>query len=545
MMKGFVAKVIGHIRKEKVAYAIMALATLFVVAIRLPMVWGEDPKNMNWLHGVMMRHVEIFEMEPSLKNLMAPPLTYPEGPNRFIDNNSANEEGRTGFMSEEGRYYYLSYPPLAFMVAQLLFFLSPIDVSLLGMGLLGMFVQAVAAFLLFLFVRELTSRASWGVIAFVLYLFASPSAVWHSAMYFPDTLVQPLFVLSAYMFYRAFVSGKATSRRYAWAYAVSLFLMCYTDWLGYLFAVSAGAYSLVFMWRRGPWTAFFVSATASSAALVATFSQYATVIGPSRFLSIFVDKYSNSYVNGNPSVLDPQKYLNILAHYSTLEPLVWMTALCLVVFVAVVVFRGRDALFSSISSVLPLRDVSVFVSCLFGLPFLLHHAVFFHWTSHIPHGFSILKSLPFLIVALVLLGACVWKSPFGRVFWTRAFLVGVFVWSLGVWVSDIAFGNAFAVPVGSSVALCEAGKRMSERAPENAIVFVRDVRAPGKIHSFPINPVIVYCSKRNIAVYEGRAKAHDLMRVNGVTEGVIFSLAYFNAEGVEILKEERISAPQR
>lgn len=488
----------------------------------------------------MMRHADIFREDPTLRNFFAPPLTYPGGANKFIDNNSANESGRTGFMSADGSYYYLSYPPFAFMTAELFFFVVPVDLTLLNMSLLAMFVQVLTAFVLFVFARDLTKSSAWGAVAFILYMFIGPSAVWHMSVYFSDTVVQPLFALMGYLLYRAV---RDPSRATVAFYAITTFTAAYTDWLGYISAACIGLYVLLsgrYKVLRG---IFWVSVFAPTLALLLTIAQYASVIGFSRFISIFVDKYVNSYAYGDTSLFNAHKLSNILDHYFMVAPLVLLLVSCALA-VAVSWFFARKSR-CDMSGEVGRSDLPRFAPVIFGLglPFVLHHAVFFHWTSHLPHGFSVLKSLPFIILTFVFLSGVLWRSVVGQNSWVRlSFAVWLSALFL-VWGNYMLFGNWFAqsVPEGYETSFCDVGKEMREKAGGDTAIFLMDERAPGKRHWFPINPIPVFCSKRNMAVYEGREKALELMRRNGATEGVIFSLAYFDLEGLSIVKETRFS----
>ncbi len=533
----------AHLRREKSAYLLMLLAVVVSVSLRLPTIWSESPRNANWLHAVMMRHADIFREEPTFRNLFAPPLTYPGDANGFIDNNSANESGRTGFMSSDGSYYYLSYPPFSFMLAEVFFFFVRVDLTLLNMGLFAMSVQVLTAFVLFAFARDLTRSSAWGVVAFVLYMFIGPSAVWHMSMYFSDTVIQPLFALAGYLLYKAL---GAPSRKFTWLYAAVVFFAAYTDWLGYICAASIGLYILFSGRYRILRGMFWASVIAPTAALVVTLAQYASVIGFSRFVSIFIDKYVNSYAYGDTSLLNAHKFSNILDHYSMVAPLLWMLLACAVTIALSWFLARRNR--QEVSGEIGWSNAATVAPVFFGLglPFVVHHVVFFHWTSHVPHGFSVLKSLPFIILLFVLLGRILWGCFLGRNSWVRlSFALGLSMIFL-VWGNYMLFGNWFAqrAPEGYETSFCDVGREMGERAGNDAVIFLMDERAPGKRHWFPINPIPVFCSKRNMAVYEGREKALELMKRNGSSEGVVFSLAYFDQEGLSIVKETRFSVPK-
>ncbi|MEI6553898.1 MAG: hypothetical protein WCO09_04995, partial [bacterium] len=87
---------------------------------------------------------------------------------------------------------------------------------------------------------------------------------------------------------------------------------------------------------------------------------------------------------------------------------------------------------------------------------------------------------------------------------------------------------------------CESGIEISKYSKDNEVIFLKDSSL--KEHHFPINPIMVTCAKRNIAIYKNKIEARKLLKENNTNSGIIFTITYYGREGGNITKIETIKS---
>jgi hypothetical protein len=496
------------------------------VCIRIPYFIADHPNNYNWMHAATLRSVDIFNQTGSMRDFFAPAMTYPGEGNLHIDNNSTNEPGRNGFVTEDGRYYYLSYPPFAFMVLSFFFGILPFGLNITSISVAAIGIQFVTAVLLFVCVFDVIRRHGPALFAAGIYLFAPIPFIGHQTVFFPDTLVQPLFVLVAYSFYRIYI--KSPSKGWIMLFAVSLALATYTDWLGYAIAATSGVFVVVCRKRLEAWKILLaICMIAPVLSFTLTVTQYGYAVGYMEFLRTIFFKYTQSYGHESGTYLNIQKYLSVYAHYWAYVGLVKITALCALVHVAT---RNSFDDFKN--------ERLAVLFFLFAAPVLVHHFVLLDWTAHPHHWFGTLKSVPTIaLVTSYVVYLLFYRTKVNYLRWLQVGYVLFACSTMVLWTSYYYMHEPQTNTEDYMYDFCRIGIEMADGA-RDTVIFIKDSML--EPHVFPINPIFVYCAKRNMDIYYDRETAEDLMRKNSLTKGTVYTIAYLGALGAEIVKKETI-----
>lgn len=173
-----------------------------------------------------------------------PAMNFKGEPNKFINNLASSAEL---VKDSKGNYYYVSHPPLAYYLPYTVFNILHLKPSVLNIQFVNLAIHFFSALFVYLIARQFIEtgnkyRNRISLMAYVLYLFLPVTLWFHSNVYMSDMLVM-LFVLSSIYLYIAFTSKP--DRIYCWLYAVSVFLMVYTSWLGIFFAGTMIAFQLL------------------------------------------------------------------------------------------------------------------------------------------------------------------------------------------------------------------------------------------------------------------------------------------------------------
>lgn len=512
------------------------LACLVIVVLSVCLryqVFAPGPHNAEWNSATVLKHLQIWNQEGGMRYVFNPVTTYPGDANKHIDNHASTEEGFLAYVGESGEYYYTSYPQFGYVAPYLFFKVLLIEPNIIGLRIFGLLVQIMTAGMLLKMLLDLTGRREVALVGFTAYMLMPITLYYHAYNYMSDMLAPFLFVSTTYLFLRI-TSGRPYSKRTAALFVLSTALLIYTEYLG-LFV--AGVMLLWGVFRRKEKYARLIvwtSVLAPSAVMLWIVTQYASVGNTSTFLSVMVERYADSY--------SPQTNVDAVGdifqgYWKWYAPILCaIGGLALVRWIVSVVANQKAGKLSG--------DERSRITLLLGMlatPVLLHHVALLHWTAYHAKFFSTLKAAPFLAVCLSLL---VWLVLFRtRTYNHRAlysavaiFLTVILFWSLRTYAQDLPHDI-------NPSSYCEAGKDMASYARPDQVIFVKDARKSK--HDFPINPVIVYCAKRNIAIYENGQAARELVAKNGVSSGVIFTLVYFEGAGSEIINAEEINLSTR
>lgn len=521
-------------RNDKViVFGVCILLTIFSIAIRFESLFTDRPFDYEWHTSTVLRHLTIWHEEGGFRNHFVPSVSYGGSSDKHINNHSSIEEGRMGYGNEAGDFYYVSYPPFAYIAPYAVFTMLDVAPNIVGLRLFNVAVQIVTAGLLLLLVYRLTRDPYAALAAYALYLFSGISLYMHTVNYMSDMFVQCLFVLGAYLFYRI-ISGvdKEKERLYYGGLALCLSLAVYSEWIGLFICGFIFLYALLFRTRGFSRPLLLMSAIIPSVVVLGVVVQYASVADLQTFLAVMSDRYLHGYVPAESEAATVPSLLKALGlnYLKWFSPVFFLTALLCALWLL-----GKRAVTGESSPPRDMRLPSVLAFLI--VPVILHHGIFLDWSAFEIHFFSVLKTVPFFCVLVPVLMHQVW---------TRRTLIYPWVMHGVVWI-------LFVAVIGSSVFIyagdlrtrsgpdkfedCNLGDAIRERTADDEVAFITPVSAD-RFNNI-ISSVLILCAHRNVALYTTKEAANELMRKNGTTKGVIFTIDY-NETVIEFVKSQKI-----
>lgn len=165
-------------------------------------------------------------------------MTWPNDADRFIS--------YAGVEDTKGNTYFVSFPPFAFLMAFAFFNFFHLTPSAVWLKLINLALLLPATLCLYLALEKMfpTDRILLGrcasVLGVALFLF-DPNVLFSlGSSYFPLILIVPLWIISVFLYCSIQDSPRLNFTALVGFFAL-LFIMCYSDWLGF---VAAGTFAL-------------------------------------------------------------------------------------------------------------------------------------------------------------------------------------------------------------------------------------------------------------------------------------------------------------
>ncbi len=188
-----------------------------------------------------------------------------------------------------GDMIYTSFPPLGFLVPQMVMNLLGAPSTLVVLGLFNVFIGAVVAVVLYLLLRRMLLFAGLGVgtstlgalVGASIAIFSREVLQSHGVVYWSHSLYQLVMVLTLrYLFQHLTGTPDHPHRRHVRILAVLAFLGPMIEWTGYLFNLGL----IVLFWRgvRGALSSRLLAGVVAGATVLAaavTFAQYSVAVG--------------------------------------------------------------------------------------------------------------------------------------------------------------------------------------------------------------------------------------------------------------------------
>ena len=202
-------------------------------------------------------------------------------------------------ISEDGNYYYVSHPQFAYIFPYLVFKLFQIKPTVLSIEIFHLVINFFCAGFIYLIICLLSIQRPFkkifipGLIAFIVYLF-SPAVLWFQAnTYMSDTLVHLPFILAVYTILKLLMRKRFYSVKYLLYYALFLFLMIYTSFLGIFFAATVFLYSLIKLRKETVFLPLiFITISVSALTVLLIINQYSQINGLEAYVIQMIDRFS-------------------------------------------------------------------------------------------------------------------------------------------------------------------------------------------------------------------------------------------------------------
>jgi hypothetical protein len=444
----------------------------------------------------------------------APSTNLPQETNSGIRNLIAQSVERNG------RYYYISHPPLAYYLPFLVFKSLHVRPNTLGLQLFNIASHLLSALLIFLLARMLIPGLGFGPwAACVVYLF-NPATLWFQGnVYMSDMLVQVFFLMAAYFFARL-CKEELLARRVSLmglGLGLSVFAAAYTEWLGFCLAL---VLLIVGIWRKVfRWKVAVVIVVAVTAAIMLTVYTYGGIAGWHAMIEYYSGRFDQRGLGGDVIGSLVQLGKNYL--YSHLPVLLFLAAGLWFLF------RGNRT-----GVVVPMPKSMLMIIGLTAAVVVLHHIIFL---QHSGHDFAVLKSaVPLSLLAGWLIHALV-QAGIVRV-WSATVVIGL------VAVTSIAQYYYVNRPGEVSIkgdrydAEMEIGLRIASNVADDQVAMIKDVE---------LTPQVLYYAQRNVQPVRHLAEAYEFMRRHPVGKGVLLWIEGGEWKKRIIIREDQNPAQER
>lgn len=495
------------------------------VLVRLPHINRPLSTNYEWVTAHTLVTLQIWQEEGIFEHGLSPIYTFPNPNDHHI------KCPISGVSDAEGNYYYVSYPPFAFIFPHIIFSSLGIYPDALALETLNLILHLLCAWLVYLILAGITGskdKLSMPAIAgAAIYLF-SPLPLWHHAnVYFSDILVQVFFLLGIYLSYLFFFGDKKHNTLISAGLFCTIFLMVYTEWIGVLFAGCLVLVTLLFR-KQG-----LASGRLAMLAIIATtlagvtfVLQYASINGLDDFLNTAINRYTersghtgtNQFYTLNAHLFLANLYLR---NYFPQFIIIGFSAFILLILKA------------KFKTLFKLEDKVVLFIAL--TPALLHHLILFEFT--LVHDMALVKTCVFFSLLSGILFHRILKeadaTP-GIAFKAVPYVVVVAMLSLSVFL----YHAHVIEPEGFSFE--ELGNDIKQNAGPEDTVFFKTTRTLGDFmiqapENFVLAPQIQYYAGRCIQVVPSLEEARLHLQKYDKKQGVVFTIenSRYQIENIE------------
>lgn len=485
---------------------ILLLIFLISVLVRYPNINRPLSKHHEFITAIPLRVLQIWDAEGASKFNFNPVMNYAGEANKNI-NNHASTSG--GMKDEFGNFYYVSHPQFAYIFPHLVFKALHIKPTVLSLEIFHLFVNFFSAVFIYLITCLLSIQRPFkqifipGLIAFIVYLF-SPAVLWFQCnTYMSDTLVHLPFILAVYTILKLLMRKRFYSPKYLFYYALFLFLMIYTSFLGLFFAAAVFFYALIKLRKENVFIPLMiVTLGVSFFTLVLIIKQYSLINGGEAYVLQMMDRFSERGSAGGHGIMGflHRTYYNlkiIFLNYATS-------------YLPIFVLLGFFAFLSLKKTKMGLMFTKNGYRFLWlsALPVLMLHAVLLNYSGH---DFVMLYGSLFLAV---LVGILYDKLKRSEVLTPFVLNLGIFM----VVLSSIALYYYINMPGQHSwkgdyyATSKDVGLFIKDNAQANEVVYIK-----GEIE---IDPQLIVYAERNILRYNASHIDSSLLKLNSVVFSV-------------------------
>ena len=421
-------------------------------------------------------------------------------------------------MQRDGKFFYLSHPPLAYYIPYAVFRLLNIYPSVLALQVLNLVFEFITIIFIYLITTLLLrcdirkSISLTALIAAAIYLFLPVTLWFHSNTYMSDMFMQNMWAPSLFIALKIFLERKEKSAGWLVAFGIFLFLMIYTDWLGVLFAGSVAIAALIYAWKKNE-KSFLLLASLSIIISFLTVSlvlyQYAFIAGWNTLMYCFRNRYSERGSLNWGSVSNLISSLNEVGfNYATS----YLPVLILILFLWL---RKRSWL-------IEFPEFKIFALLSFA-PVVFDHLLFIKYGGQ---DFGVMKASFFLSITSALMISSVMKTAGKQLKMILTVIICITGLILYFYVNRPGNyslnGDLYATEM-------DIGKFINEHIDPNEVVFAE---------KFEISPQIVFYAHRNIKEVGSADEAMKFLSNHPIKQGVLFQVDSSGA-----IKFERLNAP--
>jgi len=266
---------------SRAALLVMLLIFAVSVLVRFPNINRPLSKHHEFVTSISLRVIQIWHVEGGAKYNFTPVMNYGGEANKNINNHASTKE--FGVPDAEGNYYYLSHPPLAYIAPHFVFKVLNVKPTVLSLQVFHLFINFFSGILIYLLVinlKRVRARSNidlTALIAFVIYTFSTAVLWFQCNTYMSDMFVHFFFLIGILLGLKSL--NYPSSSKWKILFAINLFLMIYTSWLGAFFALVVFIFGLTYWRKKGGVPLAIYSSLAVVLALGLIANQYSSITG--------------------------------------------------------------------------------------------------------------------------------------------------------------------------------------------------------------------------------------------------------------------------
>ena len=505
--------------RKKYYLFIIVFLYLTSVLIRTPYIDRPLSVRYEWVTAHTLVTVGIWMEEGIIEHKFNPIYTFPNPNDHHI------KCPISGVSDDEGNYYYVSYPPFSFILPFFLFKLSGLAVSPLNLQIFNLFLHFFCSLLIYLIVKQVLNNKTTNYPALVgtaVYIFATPNLWYHTNVYFADILVQFFFLISILLYLKLGTKSKYRPPYILLLFSLSVFLMVYTEWLGFLLAITFFLHAFFISKKRRIALLIVLITTIGLATIVL---QYSAIAGIEDYVNVLLDRYAErSGSTGSVSILDPAAHLKLATIY--MRNFFPLFILILFGITLIAIYRQKN--------VFHLSKIEKSILLITTIPVILHHCLLFQFT--IIHELSLVKSTIPLSLTIAFLTQQVLVLTRRKDLNASRYLyfficVAMISLSVFIYYSHIIKPNEYlSLRLGTQI--------KDTSSPDDTIFFKTTKTLGGFLIQAPDNfvmaPQIQYYAERCIQVVPNEESALEHLKRYNKTQGVIYTVdnSLFKIEAV-------------
>ncbi len=495
---------------------------LLSVAIRVPQLNRPLSKHHEFVTAHTLRILEIWNQQGVLNFHFNPVMSYAGKENKFINNQTTEN------YDSEGNSFYLSYPPLAYILPYIALGGWLNAPTVLSLQLFNLLLHLIECFLLYqncllLFPRFVSSRTGInkiGIIAVLVHLF-SPCLLWfHANVYFTDMPVLTFFLLNVWLWlkysavtvvredtnhgnqvtnYGTSVRVLTNRNKMLLAFFITSFLFSYTEYLGVTFAIVIFIYSLFN--RKYLFNAICICLGSVFATALMLY-QYSLIGGWEKLMEFMQLRYAERGTSLHITITHLFLSWKIIAMNYLTGFAPWILLLVVLIFLLRKnIFKRK--IFSSENW--PAGNLPIFhFSILLFAPVLLHHILF---TNASAHDFQQMKASPFLAITIAM-GFVAINKNWMKIIFSVALAANIILFYL------INPPGKISLTGDNYDRYLQQGNFIHENTSTDEVVFLIGI---------PDEPQLVWYAQRNLRTIRSTDEAYNFLKQHNLPKGIIFT----------------------
>lgn len=473
---------------------------MFSVLLRVPNLSRPLSKHHEFLTAISLRILQIWENEGASQLKFLPRMNYEGKANKQINNHAST----TGNMKDKsGNFYYVSHPPFAYLFAYGFHSLLQIKVSVLSLQVFNLLINFLSSLFIYLILLNFFEKKSLiPVIGFIIYIF-NPAVLWfQSNTYMSDILVHFFFITTLFFFVRNKKEHYQIKSIHFLLLNFSLFLMCYTSWLGYFFAGVLVLY-LIYKTKENKLNLIYVLliTLVSLIALLLTVYHYSQIAGLDIYLEQMKNRFAERGIRSGTGFVDSLSVL--LVNYLTILLNAFINHGIIISLLIFSVFKYRKKTFNIFKS------IPKHLLLLSFLPVLLLYLLL---PDYCGHDFtSLYASLLFVILLSFISEQVFFDSEILRK--NHFLVIGTYIIISSLWYYGENLPGSNSIKGKPYATGMELGKFIKERSNKELPVIL--------ISDEVLGPETVYYAERNIFEANDQDEAKNFLRLNKYSKGLL------------------------